>query len=112
MCVSDMRQTNSTNGDSLKEWLQVQVQSEVVLFQGSISRSGLDYAVVYSHVSQCLKVLRSDFSDVLPKWLPVIPLVFGLLGAVFSGWLADAKLGELQSDEIQFCAVVPHKFAF
>ena len=32
----------------IKEWLQVQVQSEVVLFQGSISRSGLDYAVDYS----------------------------------------------------------------
>ena len=35
--------------------------------------------------------LKNDF--ILPKWLPAIPLVFGLLGAVFSGWLADAKLG-------------------
>ncbi len=31
----------------IKEWLQVQVQSEVVLFQGSISRSGLGYVVDY-----------------------------------------------------------------
>ncbi len=36
---------------------------------------------------------RSDVNIVFPKWLFAIPLVFGLLGAVFSGWLADAKLG-------------------
>ncbi len=30
---------------------------------------------------------------ILSKWMLAIPVVIGLLGAVFSGWLADAKLG-------------------
>ncbi len=66
----------------------MQVQSEVVLFQGSLSRSGLDYAV--------------DYSLYIKKWLPAIPVVFGLLGAVFSGWLADAKLGNYRVMKYSF----------
>ncbi len=34
-----------------------------------------------------------DVNFVTSKWLLAIPIVFGLFGAVFSGWLADAKLG-------------------
>ncbi len=34
---------------------------------------------------------RSDVKFVISKWLLAIPIVFGLLGAVFSGWLADAN---------------------
>ena len=36
------------------------------------------------------------------KWLFAIPLVFGLLGAVFSGWLADAKLGNYRVMKYSF----------
>ena len=35
----------------------------------------------------------ANLNFVIQKWLIAIPLVFGLLGSVFSGWLADAKLG-------------------
>ncbi len=45
---------------------------------------------------------RPDVSDILPKWLTAIPLVFGLLGAVLSGWLADAKLGNYRVMKYSF----------
>ncbi len=92
-----MRQTNSRT-EAAALWYQgmaeVQVQSEVVLFQGSLSRSGLDMLLtiactLVTHVFR----QRPDVNFAFPKWLFAIPLVFGLLGAVFSGWLADAKLG-------------------
>ncbi len=66
----------------------MQVQSEVVL--------DMLLAIACSSVPQ---MFRPDVSDVLPKWLLAIPLVFGLFGAVFSGWLADAKLG----NTVLFC---------
>ncbi len=43
-----------------------------------------------------------DVNFVLPKWLSAIPFVFGLLGAVFSGWLADAKLGNYRVMKCSF----------
>ncbi len=72
----------------------MQVQSEVVLFQGSLSRLVWIMLLTMS----CISVFhvfhhRSDVNFVNPKWFIAIPIVFGLLGAVFSGWLADAKLG-------------------
>ena len=39
---------------------------------------------------------------VFPKWVYAIPLVFGLLGAVFSGWLADVKLGNYRVMKYSF----------
>ena len=88
----------------------MQVQSEMVLFQGSLSRwSGSCWCmtIACSSVSHVFYRQLPDVNFVIPKWLFAIPIVFGLLGAVFSGWLADAKLhGDLQSDEIQFCSVV------
>ena len=45
---------------------------------------------------------RSDVKFEIPKWLFVIPVVFGLLGAVFSGWLADAKLGNYRVMKYSF----------
>ncbi len=45
---------------------------------------------------------RSDVKFVISKWLPTIPIVFGLFGAVFSGWLADAKLGNYRVMKYSF----------
>ena len=45
---------------------------------------------------------RPDVNFVIPNWLFAIPLVFGLLGAVFSGWLADAKLGNYRVMKYSF----------
>ncbi len=71
----------------------MQVQSEVVLFQGSLSRFGLSYAVdyiLYISVSCVPSTIGVHF--VFSKWLLAIPLVFGLLlGAVFSGCMASRR---------------------
>ena len=45
---------------------------------------------------------RSYVNFVISKWLLAIPVVFGLLGAVFSGWLADAKLGNYRVMKYSF----------
>ena len=45
---------------------------------------------------------RSDVKFVISKWLPAIPIVFGLFGTVFSGWLADAKLGNYRVMKYSF----------
>ena len=45
---------------------------------------------------------RSDVKFVISKWLRAIPIVFGLFGAVFSGWLADAKLGNYRVMKYSF----------
>ena len=37
-------------------------------------------------------ILQNDGLNI-PKWVNAIPAIFGMFGAVFSGWLADAKLG-------------------
>ena len=50
------------------------------------------------------QIRKDNFNFILPKWLPAIPLVFGLLGAVFSGWLADAKLGNYKV--MKYCCVL------
>ncbi len=58
----------------------MQVQSEVVLFQGSLSCSGLDYAVDYMACISVFHVFhhQSDVNFVIPKWFIAIPLVSGL----------------------------------
>ncbi len=45
---------------------------------------------------------RSDVKFEIPKWLFVIPVVFGLLGSVFSGQLANAKLGNYRVMKYSF----------
>ncbi len=45
---------------------------------------------------------RPDIIFLIPKWLLAIPLVGGLFGAVFSGWLADAKLGNYRVMKYSF----------
>ena len=41
-------------------------------------------------------------NSVILKWLLAIPSVFGLFGTVFSGWLADAKLGNYRVMKYSF----------
>ncbi len=93
--VPVMRQTNSTNGCS-----------------PLVARNGCKYRVRWFYSKGAFLVLvwimllaiacssvshvfyrRLDANFAISKWLFATPIVFGLLGAVFSGWLADAKLG-------------------
>ena len=55
-------------------------------------------------VSHVLHVFcqRLDVNFVISKWLYTVPVVFGLLGAVFFGWLADAKLGNYRVMKYSF----------
>ena len=57
--------------------------------------------VSVSHVFHVFRQ-RLDVNFVIPKWLYTIPVVFGLFGAVFSGWLADAKLGNYRVMKYSF----------
>ncbi len=43
-----------------------------------------------------------DDDPIIPKWVNAIPAIFGSLGAVFSGWLADAKLGNYRVMKYSF----------
>ena len=40
--------------------------------------------------------------SIIPKWVNAIPAIFGSLGAVFSGWLADARLGNYRVMKYNF----------
>ncbi len=40
---------------------------------------------------------QGRWNKILSKWMFAIPVVVGFLGAVFSGWLADAKLGNYKT---------------
>ena len=52
----------------------------------------------------CISVshIFRNVNFVISKWLFAIPIVFCLLGAVFSGWLADAKLGNYRVMKYSF----------
>ena len=54
-----------------------------------------------SHVFHVFRQ-RLDVNFVIPKWVFAIPVVFGLFAAVFSGWLADAKLGNYRVMKYSF----------
>ena len=41
-------------------------------------------------------------NSVISKWLLAIPFVFGLFRTVFSGWLADSKLGNYRVMKYSF----------
>ncbi len=92
-----MRQTNSTNGGSpLVSRNGCKCKYRVRWFYSK----GAFLVLVWVMLSNmaCISVFhvfhkRSDVNFVFPKWLFAISLVFGLYGAVFSGWLANAKLG-------------------
>ena len=96
MCVHVMRQTNSTNGGSplvskngckCKYRVRWFYSKGAVLVLVWIMLSTIACSSVFHVFNQQL------VNFVISRWLLAIPVVFGLLGAVFSGWLADAKLG-------------------
>ena len=80
----------------------------MVLFQGSLSRSSLHgscfwlYSLFLSVLCILYRRLDANNNFVISKWLFATPIVFGLLGAVFSGWLADAKLGNYRVMKYSF----------
>ena len=84
-----MRQTNSTNGGSppvsrngckCKYRVRWFYSKEAFLVLVWIMLLTISYISVFHAFDQ-----RSGVNFVIPKWLIAIPLVFGLLGAVFSG---------------------------
>ncbi len=46
-------------------------------------------------LTSILSIIHSveDTQSHYPNWLAVFPVAFGIFGAIVSGWLADAKLG-------------------
>ena len=92
-----MRQTNSTNGGSplvSRNGCKCKYRVRWFYSKGAFLVLVWIMLLTISFISVSHVFYRqSDVKFVIPKWLPAIPLVFGLLGAVFSGWLADAKLG-------------------
>ncbi len=101
-----MRQTNSTNGGSplvsrngckckyRVRWFYSKGAFLVLVWVMLLSIACISMFHVFHH--------QRDVNFVLPKWLSAIPIVFGLLGAVFSGWLADAKLGNYRVTKCSF----------
>ena len=95
MMVSVMRQTISTNGGSLlvsRNGCKCKYGVRWFYSKGAFL-VGLDHAgawlySLFLRVS-CIFYRQPDVNFVIPKWLFAFPIV---LGAVFSGWLADAKL--------------------
>ena len=53
-------------------------------------------------MSHVFNEFHQHVNFVILKWLLAIPIVFGLFGAVFSGWLADAKLGNYRVMKYSF----------
>ena len=99
-----MRQTNSTNGGSpLLSRNGFKCKYRVRWFYSKGACLVLVWIMLLAIACSSMpQMFRPDVSDVLPKWLLAIPLVFGLLGAVFSGWLADAKLGNYRVMKYSF----------
>ncbi len=97
MFVSVMRQTNSRNGGSpLVSRNGCKCKYRVRWFYSKGAFLVLIWIMLLTIA--CTSVThvfrqRPDVHFLIPKWLFAIPLVGGLLGAVFSGWLADHKLG-------------------
>ncbi len=108
MCVSVMRQTNSTNGGSpLVSRNSCKCKYRVRWFYSKGAFLVLVWVILLNIA--CVSVFhvfhqRSDVSFVISKWLLAIPFVSGLFGAVFSGWLADAKLGNYRV--MKYCFVL------
>ncbi len=106
VCMHVMRQTNSTNGGSpLVSRNGCKCKYRVRWFYSKGAFLVLVWIMlltiactVVTHVSR----QRPDVNVVIPKWLFAIPTVFGLLGSVFSGWLADAKLGNYRVMKYRF----------
>ncbi len=106
MFVSVIRQTNSTNrGSPLVTRNGCKCKYRVRWFYSK----GAFLVLVWIMLSTIACTLvthvfsqRPDINFLIPKWVLAIPLVGGLLGAVFSGWLADAKLGNYRVMKYSF----------
>ncbi len=109
VCMCSMRQMNSTNrGSPLISRNGCRCKYRVRWFYSKGAFLVLVWVMLLTmaclSVSHVLHVFRqrSDVDFVIPKWVLAIPVVFGLLGAVFSGWLADAKLGNYRVMKYSF----------
>ncbi len=101
-----MRQTNSTNGDSplvSKNGCKCKYRVRWFYSKGAflVLVWIMLWTIAYTSLTHVFRH-QPAVHFVLPKWLLAIPLVFGLLGAVFSGWLADAKLGNYKVMKYSF----------
>ena len=93
-----MRQTNSTNGgSSLVSRNGCKCKYRVRWFYSKGAFLVLVWIMLLTiscvSMSHVFYEFHQHVNFVISKWLFAIPIVFGLFGAVFSGWLADAKLG-------------------
>ena len=104
-CVSVMRQTNSTSGGSplvsrngcckyRVRWFYSKGAFLVLVWNMLLTIACMSVSHIFRK--------RHDVNFVLSKWLFVIPFVFGLFGTVFSGWLADSKLGNYRVMKYSF----------
>ncbi len=107
MCVFVMRRTNSTNECSpLVSRNGCKCKYRVRWFYSKGAFLVLVWIMLLT--SACISVPHVFNQGcgyvyfVIPKRLSAIPVVFGLLGAVFSGWLADAKLGNYKVMKYSF----------
>ncbi len=106
MCVTVMRQTNSTNGGSPPVSRNgCKCKYRVRWFYSKGAFLVLVWVMLLNIA--CVSVFhvfhqRPDVHFVISKWLPAIPIVFGLMGCIFSGWLADAKLGNYRVMKYSF----------
>ncbi len=106
MCVSVMRQTNSTNrGSPLVSRNGCKCKYRVRWFysKGAFLVLVWNMLLTMACTSAYQMFNEQPYVDfVIPKSLFAIPVVFGLLGAVFSRWLADAKLGNYRVMKYSF----------
>ena len=77
---------------------EVQVQIEVVLFQGSWSGTAVEHtlnSIAFFSLYNLIVDIIVHFNDTYKhlEWLLTIPVVLAFLSAPLSGWLADAKFG-------------------
>ena len=98
-----MRQTNSTNGGSpLVSRNGCKCRYRVRWFYSKGTFLVLVWIMLLTIACSSMFHVIHHVKFAVPKWLFVIPLVFGLFGAVVSGWLADAKLGNYRVMKYSF----------
>ena len=104
-CVSVMRQTNSTSGGSplvsrngcckyRVRWFYSKGAFLVLVWNMLLTIACMSGSNIFH--------IRHDVNFVISEWQLAIPIVFGFFGAVFSGWLADAKLGNYRVMKYSF----------
>ena len=103
MRVSVMRQTNSMNGGNpLVSRNSCKCKYRVRWFYSKGAFLVLVWIMLSTMACVSVSHVFQHPNVFFPKWLSAIPVVFGLFGAVFSGWLADAKLGNYRVMKYSF----------